>query len=82
MSMGLPSSVLHVGALLNAVHGGLHGDGGGKLHYSHIEREEKHRAVERALALFDGPKVEHRVEGSKLGDDVRSTGVSETTRND
>ena len=39
-------------------------------------------AVERALALVDGPKVEHRAEGSKLGDDGRNAGGSETTRND
>ena len=51
------------------------------LHYSHIERDEKQNAVERALALVDGPKVEHRVEGSKPADDSRNAGDSETTRN-
>jgi hypothetical protein len=39
-----------------------------------IERVEKQSAVERALAWVDGPKVEHRVEGSKLGDDSRNAG--------
>ena len=52
------------------------------LHYSHIEREEKQDAVDRALALVGGPKVEHHVEGSQTGDDVRDVSRRETTRND
>lgn len=52
------------------------------LHYSHIEREEKQGAVDRALALVDGAKVEHRVEGSQPGDDARNVSRRETTRND
>lgn len=52
------------------------------LHYSHIERDEKQSAVERALALVDGHKVEHRVEGSQPGDEARNVSRRETTRND
>ena len=52
------------------------------LHYSHIEREERQGAVERALALVDGHKVEHRVEGSQPGDDAPNVSRRETTRND
>jgi integrase len=52
------------------------------LHYSHIEREEKQSAAERALALVDGHKVEHRVEGPQTGDDARNVSRRETTRND
>ena len=52
------------------------------LHYSHLEREEKPDAVDRALALVGGPKVEHHVEGSQTGDDVRDVSRRETTRND
>lgn len=52
------------------------------LHYSHIEREEKQSAVDRALALVDGSKVEHRVEGSSLRDDARNVSRRETTRDD
>lgn len=48
------------------------------LHYSHIERGEKHSAVERALALVDGPKVE----GSGAASDPPSSGHRENTRND
>ncbi|MDH3623922.1 MAG: site-specific integrase [Myxococcales bacterium] len=52
------------------------------LHYSHIERDEKQSAVERALALVDGRKVEDRVEGSQPGDDARNVSRRQTTRND
>jgi integrase len=52
------------------------------LHYSHIERDEKHSAVERALALVDGPKVEEKVEGSAAASDPPSSGHRRTTRND
>jgi len=52
------------------------------LHYSHIERDEKQGAVERALALVDGHKVEGRVEDSQPGDDARNAGRRETTGND
>jgi hypothetical protein len=52
------------------------------LHYSHIEREDKQGAVDRALALVDGDKVDHPVEGSPLGDDARNVSCRETTRND
>ncbi len=52
------------------------------LHYSHIEREEKQGAVDRALALVDGPKVEHRVEGSGAASDPPNSGHRENTRND
>jgi len=48
------------------------------LHYSHIEREEKHSAVNRALALVDGNKVE----GSGAASDPPNSGHRETTRND
>ena len=47
-----------------------------------IKRDEKQSAVERALVLVDGPNVEHPVEGSKLEDDSRNAGGSQTTRND
>ena len=52
------------------------------LHYSHIEREEKQGAVDRALALVDGPKVEPRVEGSGVASDPPNSGHRENTRND
>jgi len=52
------------------------------LHYSHIERGEKHSAVERALALVDGPKVEEKVEGSGAASDPPNSGHRENTRND
>jgi integrase len=52
------------------------------LHYSHIERDEKHSAVERALALVDGPKVEEKVEGSAAASDPPNSGHRENTRND
>ena len=52
------------------------------LHYSHIERDEKHSAVERALALVDGPKVEEKVEGSGAASDPPNSGHRENTRND
>ena len=52
------------------------------LHYSHIEREEKQGAVERALALVDGPKVKLRVEHPQSGDVARNVSRRETTRND
>ena len=52
------------------------------LHYSHIERDEKHSAVERALALVDGPKVEEKVEGSGAESDPPNSGHRQTTRND
>jgi integrase len=52
------------------------------LHYSHIERDEKHIAVERALALVDGPKVEEKVEGSGAASDPPSSGHRQNTRND
>ncbi len=52
------------------------------LHYSHIERDEKQSAVERALALVDGRKVEDRVEDSQPGDDARNVSRRQTTRND
>ena len=52
------------------------------LHYSHIERGEKHSAVERALALVDGPKVEEKVEGSGAASDPPNRGHRQTTRND
>jgi len=40
------------------------------LHYSHIERDEKHTAVEQALALVDG----HKVEGSGSDDGLPNSG--------
>ena len=52
------------------------------LHYSHIERGEKHSAVERALALVDGHKVEEKVESSGAASDPPSSGHRENTRND
>jgi integrase len=52
------------------------------LHYSHIERDEKHNAVERALALVDGPKVEEKVEGSGAASDPPNSGHRQNTRND
>jgi integrase len=52
------------------------------LHYSHIERGEKYSAVERALALVDGPKVEEKVEGSGAASDPPNSGHRENTRND
>ncbi|MGB5503987.1 MAG: tyrosine-type recombinase/integrase, partial [Polyangiales bacterium] len=52
------------------------------LHYSHIERDEKHSAVERALALVDGSKVEEKVEGSGAASDPPNSGHRENTRND
>ncbi len=52
------------------------------LHSSHIEREGKHGAVDLALALVDGAKVEHRVKGPQTGDDARDVSRRETTRND
>ena len=52
------------------------------LHYSHIERDEKHNAVERALALVDGHKVEEKVEGSEPRKELPNSGHRQTTRND
>ena len=52
------------------------------LHYSHIERDEKQSAVERALALVDGHKVEEKVEGSGAASDPPNRGHRQTTRND
>jgi len=52
------------------------------LHYSHIERDEKQSAVERALALVDGHKVEEKVEGSGAASDPPNSGHRESTRND
>jgi len=52
------------------------------LHYSHIERDDKHSAVERALALVDGHKVEEKVEGSGAASDPPNSGHRENTRND
>jgi hypothetical protein len=48
------------------------------LHYSHIERGEKHSSVEHAVALVDGPKVE----GSGAAGDPPNSGHREKTLND
>jgi len=52
------------------------------LHYSHIERDEKHSSVERALALVDGHKVKGGVEGSEIASDPPKPSSPQNTRND
>jgi hypothetical protein len=52
------------------------------LHYPHIERDEKHSAVERALALVDGHQVECGVEGAEVVSDLPKPSRRQNTRND